>query len=395
VIGRPPATTLRARVVDDPRELERLRTPWDALAVAAGRPLSAPAWLLAWWRHMAPGDAALRVVAVDEGGSLVGLAPYYAVRRGGLVRYLPLGGDDMGIRNAPLAADGMQVEVARAVASALAGASPAPAAVHLDQVDVRSPWPLLLRRAWGGAFPPRLERVRTASAPTLTLSAPGYEEWLAAKSSNFRQRLRRDSRKMAERGAVTSLVDTPEALERALEDFDRLHGARWGEASPLAGGAGHRMMLEAGRELLADERFRVWTIRADGAPVTVQIFIAAGGEVAYWNGGWDPEWSALSPAMVGICAGVEDAFRRGERRIDFGEGEHHYKTRLADGDDPIAWYVLYPRGLGYGRTLVATAPARAKGAARAALARLPEPVRDRVRARVDRLRGRGEDQPPD
>jgi CelD/BcsL family acetyltransferase involved in cellulose biosynthesis len=149
------------------------------------------------------------------------------------------------------------------------------------------------------------------------------------------------------------------------------------------------MMLEAGRELLPSERFRVWTITADGAPVTVQIFIAAGGEVTYWNGGWDPEWSALSPAMIGICAGVEDAFARGERRVDFGEGEHHYKTRLADGDDEIAWFVLYPRGPGYPRTLVVTAPARAKGLARSALARLPEPVRERV----GRLRGRGEEPP--
>jgi CelD/BcsL family acetyltransferase involved in cellulose biosynthesis len=384
-----PAPALQVRVIDDPTALEGLAGDWDALAVACARPLSAPAWLLAWWRAMAPPGALLRALAVHEGERLVGLAPFMAVHDGGLVAYRPLGGEDMGIRNTPLAEPGMEIPVARALAAALARSAPRPDVVHLDQVDVTSPWPLLLSRAWPGLFPPRRERLRTASAPTLHLEAPSYEEWLAAKSSNFRQRLRRDARKLAERGAVTAMVATPEELERALEDFQRLHGGRWGEESPLAGEAGHRMMLEAGRALLPEERFRVWTITAEGATITVQIFIAAGGEVTYWNGGWDPEWSSLSPAMLGICAGVEDAFARGERRIDFGEGEHHYKTRLADRDEEIAWIRLFPRDLRYPRVALLTAPARGRRAARAALDRLPAPVRARAERALDRARGRG------
>jgi len=377
---------LGVEVLEELPALEAIAAEWDALAVASARPLSAPGWLLAWWRALAPVDAALRVVVARDGGQLVGLAPYFAAREGGLVHYRPLGSDDMGIRNTPLAAEGWELPVARAVAAALAEASPAPAAVHLSQADAGSPWPLLLTRAWPGLFTPRRERLREASAPTLHLEAPSYEEWLASKSSNFRQRLRRDSRKLSERGAQTTMAASHEELERALEDFRRLHGARWGGESPLAGEAGHRMMIDAGAALLAQERFRVWTISVEGAPITVQIFVAAGGEVTYWNGGWDPEWSALSPAMLGICAGLEDAFARGERRIDFGEGDHHYKTRLADRDEPIAWTVLYPRGARYPRTLVATAPARARRAARAGVGRLPAPVR----SRLTRLARRGD-----
>jgi CelD/BcsL family acetyltransferase involved in cellulose biosynthesis len=386
---RTPAPPLRVQVVEDPGALGALAADWDALAVVCGRPLSAPAWLLAWWRAMAPEGALARVIAVRDGERLVGLAPFMAVREGGLVRYRPLGGEDMGIRNTPLALPGLEVPVARVMAATLARVAPRPAAVHLDQVDVRSRWPLLLTRAWPGLFPPRRECVRTASAPTLHLEAPSYEEWLAGKSSNFRQRLRRDTRKLAERGAVTTMASTPGELERALEDFQRLHGARWGEESPLAGEAGNRLMLEAGRELLPQERFRVWTIAVDGAPITVQIFIAAGGEVTYWNGGWDPEWSSLSPAMIGICAGVEDAFARGERRIDFGEGEHHYKTRLADRDEEIAWVRLMPRDLRYPRTALLTAAPRARRIARAGIERLPAPLR----RRVERALGRQERAP--
>jgi len=375
---------VQARIVTTPEEAETLRGAWDALAVASARPLSAPAWQLAWWRAMAPAGAELRIVAVEDEDRLVGLAPYLVVRRSRLAHLLPLGGPDMGVRNAPLAEPGLEVPVARAVAAALAGSSPRPAVVALDQVDVDSPWPMLLRRAWPGQVAPRLERVRTAPAPTLHLDAPSYEEWLAAKSSNFRQRLRRDARKLTEAGARTTLAGTPAELERALDHFRRLHGDRWGDSTALADDAGHRMMLEAGLELLPSGRFRVWTIDIDDAPVTVQIFVAAGGEVTYWNGGWDPEYSSLSPAMLGICAGIEDAFARGERRVDFGEGDHHYKTRLADHDEDVEWVRLYPRTPAYATTLLMTAPPRLKALARAGIDRLPESVGARLRSTARR-----------
>ena len=58
---------------------------WDRLAVARRQPYSAPAWMLAWWRNVAPPGAALSVVVVREGDEAIGVAPFYATRtRGGL-----------------------------------------------------------------------------------------------------------------------------------------------------------------------------------------------------------------------------------------------------------------------------------------------------------------------
>jgi CelD/BcsL family acetyltransferase involved in cellulose biosynthesis len=44
---------------------------------------------------------------------------------------------------------------------------------------------------------------------------------------------------------------------------------------------------------------------------------------------------------------IEDACSLGVRRVDLGGGEHDYKLRLADGNDPIAWCGLMPRTRGY------------------------------------------------
>src|SRR3712207_9034472 len=44
-------------------------------------PYCAPGWLLPWWKHVAPEGAVLRIVSVRDGDRLVGIAPFYAVRR--------------------------------------------------------------------------------------------------------------------------------------------------------------------------------------------------------------------------------------------------------------------------------------------------------------------------
>lgn len=373
----------RGRMVTEVAALEALAVPWDALAVDAGRPLAAPGWLLAWWRAMAPHGARLRAVVVEDERGLVGVAPFFATRARGLWEYRPVGAG-MAIRAAPLAGLGREREVAREVARTLASAAPRPGAVHLDQLDAASPWPGMIARNWPGRLPARLERLRQAPAPVMHLTAPGYAEWMAAKSGNFRQRARRDRRRRDERGVTAHLAATPEEVDRAVADFHRLHALRWGDESPLVTAAGLRMVTEAGRGLPAG-RLRAYTLAADGAPIAVQIFVGAGGEVVYWNGGWDPEWAALSPALAGILVGVEDAFGRGERRVDLGEDDHHYKRRLADADAPIAWFRILPRDRGYPRTLAVTLPERARALAGHATRRLPE----ERRARLRRVRERG------
>lgn len=373
---------LAVETIDRAGALPAIADAWDRLAVASARPLSAPAWLLAWWETMAPAGAAPRVFVVRDGADIVGIAPFYVRRRRGVVEYRPFG-SGMANRNAPLAAPGRTADVAAALADALRRATPRPGVVHLDQMNVDAPWPRLLAGAWPGR-PPARDSERTAPAPVLTLTEESFDAWLAGKSANFRQRLGRDRRKLEARGARTHRVEEIAELERVMAAFASLHSARWGDISPLATGPGQELMLRAGRTLLPSGRFRAYVIETDEQVITVQLFVAAGGEVAYWNGGWDPGWAPMSPAIQGIAAGIADAFALGDRRIDFGEGNHHYKTRLANGDDPVWWPRLYPRGAAYplarGLTVVPLLRARA--------AKVVDRMPPRVRQELDRVRGR-------
>jgi CelD/BcsL family acetyltransferase involved in cellulose biosynthesis len=338
---------LTAELLDSLEAVESTVAEWDALAVEAQRPYSAPAWLLAWWRHAAPGDPLLRVVVARDGDRIVGVAPLFAARWHGVWAYSLLGTHTTW-RIEPLAAPGREEEVAQAVCQALAAARPYPDLIHLEGVPALSPWPELLRRHWPVRPAWRHDRPVTP-APTLALGADDLDGWLKGKSSNFRQQMRRMRRKLEKEGAVFRIAETPEEVERDLSEFIRLHNARWdwrGGSMSLTPGS-DAMLREAGRELVGKGRFRLVTITLDGRVINAQLHVAAGGEVSYWNGGFDDEFAPFKPSFVGLLHAIGDALERGDVRFDLGPGAQDYKYRLADSEDLLERVTLIPPGPRY------------------------------------------------
>jgi CelD/BcsL family acetyltransferase involved in cellulose biosynthesis len=370
------AGTLRTRVIEQLAELEQLSGAWDELAVAAGCPGALSGWQLAWWRQLAPPGARLRAIAVHDADRLVGIAPFWVERaRGGRAVYRLLAAQ-MTHRIAPLASD---ARAAREIARVLAGATPSPDYVAFDAAAASNVWQSAVRAGWPGRAPWEL-RERTLPAPVLDLPDGSFEQWLGGKSRNFRQQTRRFRRRLEEAGGVVRMSRTVEELERDVDAFSQLHHERWDArgGSSLRGDVG-AMLRDAGRALLPAERFRLWIVELDGRPVSAQIFLAAGGEVLYWNGGFDERAADFKPALLGIIAGIEDCFARGDRRLDLGGGAHDYKQRLADRDEPLAWGGLVPRNARYLGNRAALAPLQARGVARRAFRRLPPEMQERVR----------------
>src|SRR4051812_22883931 len=173
--------TLTAEVLDTLEAVEPTVAEWDALAVSAQLPYSAPAWILAWWRNAAPAGSLLRVVAVRDGDSLVGVAPFYAYRWHRVCWAWALAGTDITSRIEPLAREGLEDEVGRAVAEALHGSQPYPDLLQLEGLPSDSRWPELLRRHWPGRPPWRHDRPSTP-APTVALDAGDLDAWLGVRS---------------------------------------------------------------------------------------------------------------------------------------------------------------------------------------------------------------------
>ena len=329
-------------------ELDSLQTSWDELAVAVRSPFGAPAWEQAWWRHLAPDGARLAVVAVHAGDQLVGLAPFYASRRFGVTEFRLLSGG-FASRIGILARPGHEPEVAAAIPRALVDADLRPDVFCWEAVDSASPWPRWLSAGSPDSRPHRLRDLSERSAPVVRLEQASYEEWFAGKSKKFRKTMRRARRNIELEGATFRYTDRA-SLQRDLAGFARLHSARWAGrgGSKAVTAASLAMLQEVGEALVDSGRFRLLMIDGpDGEAVNAELFMAAGGVVADWSGGFDERWGKHSPGVLGILAAIEDAFDGNDDLVDLGGGEASFKNRLADEDRPVAWRTSFLRGPRY------------------------------------------------
>lgn len=335
---------LAAQLIEDLPALDALRAEWDELAILNALPLMAPDWILPWLRRLAPTGAEPRVVVIHERDELVGIAPFYVVcdgARGRIDYRLP--GIELGARLAPLARPGREWEVAEAVAHTLAAATPRPDLVALESLPPASTWLTALREAWPGRIRPFIRIYHLHGSPTVSLSEGTFESWLAGRSASFRKNCRRRGRMLAA-ASGTLRLGSVETLAADIETLMRLHTERWSQrgASSLTARADRLpgMLEEAGSALTPSGRFRIWIMEIEGQPIWANLFLAAGGELLAVNSGWDEQWAQMSPPLLGMLHAIEDAFQRGERRLDLGIGDDPFKLQFADGNDPVAWGIL-------------------------------------------------------
>jgi CelD/BcsL family acetyltransferase involved in cellulose biosynthesis len=380
------AASLTTRVVSDLEEAQRHLQEWDELAVASSKPYCCPAWMTGWWLHAAPPSSELRLFLVFDDKELVGVAPFFVDEPLGiLTRYRVLGAR-CSSRLDLLARPGMETVVGSAFASALAGVSPRPDVVMFEGIARESPWPSLLAEGWPGRAP-TLTRQFSQPSPTVSLAGLTYEDWFSSKSKHFRKGARRELRELEREDASFRLASTEEEIERGLESFSRLHHARWSRR----GGSGvlnrrvERMLGFAGRQLVRENRFRLWSIEVKGRPISSHIFLSAGGEMSYWLGGFDDEWARLQPSILTILAAIEQGFAVGDSRLDLGTGGQDYKYRLADSADDIDWTLLVPAGV---RSVFARMQVLPERARLAAAKRLPPEAKRTLRALLGRVAGR-------
>jgi CelD/BcsL family acetyltransferase involved in cellulose biosynthesis len=207
-------------------------------------------------------------------------------------------------------------------------------------VPAGSGWADRLRAAWPGAF----VHVRPmGAAPVAPVEAADADAWLKSRSSNFRQQMRRFRRRLDEAGATWRATEDASALESDIATLEQLHRGRLERTDAFPPGAA-AMLADAGRELMPAGRFRLALIEVDGRAVNAQLFVGAGDELSYWNGGFDDEYGQLRPSYVGLVDGVAAAIDGGYARFDLGQGTQPYKSRFADDEVALETVTLIPPG---------------------------------------------------
>lgn len=333
---------LSTRCFSDFEDLERGFEQWDRLACALNRPLAAPALARAWWDHMRPPETELRLITVWDGDELVGLVPLVRVGR----KYSWVGGQMM--PGEPLAKPGLEADVASAIAAALAAARPRPLSIELEVQDDSPAWPSMLCRAWPK---PRLllDRVhRVVPLPRVDLDEGGFDGWMSDRSKSFRRDVRRRRSRLEEAGGSLRLSDLS-SLGEDVAELIRLHLERQREESVFGLPGAQETLIDVGKALLPEGRFRLVCVDLDERMVGGLLLFAAGSGPSAFVGGFDDEFRDFSPSMTARIYALEDMAARGERSFCLGAGGQPHKYRLATADGALTRHYLLPvgpRGIG-------------------------------------------------
>lgn len=342
---------------DDNEMLELERVPpaeiareWDALALASRNIFATREFLELWRERFGRGRPHLLTVCREpSSGRVVGILPLYrwAHRPLSIVRFLGHGaGDELG----PICAPHDAPRVGRALGQALAQEAP-----HLFIAErVRSP---------GEGIFPEARTITTEGNPVISLAFRDLDEYLATRSSNFRQQLRRRERKLEREH---ELRYRPLARADFGPDFDlfvSLHRARWGRRTSFLGDIDfHR---EFARLALNRAWLQIWFLELDGMPVAAWYGFRFAGVESYYQAGRDPAWEHASVGLVLLAHTVREALCDGLDEYRLLRGGEVYKYRFTDDDPGLETFVV-------SRGLVAAGAVRAAELARIFRRRLGE-----------------------
>jgi CelD/BcsL family acetyltransferase involved in cellulose biosynthesis len=314
---------------------------WRRLAERAGHVFATREWLLTWWRHF--GKAARPLVGLARSdGELQVIVPMYAWWRRGLpvLRFVGHGASD---RLGPICGPLSEPATAAAVAETLRGL-PLRRFVLVGERVAREQ---RFGQVTGARF------LYREANPILQLAQGSWDEFLRARSRNFRAQVASFPRRLSEQGVVTfRLASDPDRLEPDLETLFRLHRQRWDNpASPfLLAAAFHRdFAAQAQRE----GWLRLWFLEIDGRPAAALYGFRFAGSEAFYQGGRDPSFKSVG--FVLLAHALQHAVSEGVTSFSLLRGTSAFKERFANGDAGLETFAIH-RGVP-ARILVAAATA--------------------------------------
>jgi CelD/BcsL family acetyltransferase involved in cellulose biosynthesis len=188
------------------------------------------------------------------------------------------------------------------------------------------------------------------AAPLVDLAALRHSEadYLAARSANTRQQIRRSDRFYAAGGGMTvKHAETPAAAHALLDVMADLHQASWlarGQPGSFATpffARFHHALIDAA---FADGQIALMAICSAGTVIGVLYNFSFRGRVLAYQSGFDRAAAGLhgKPGLTCHHAAIRDALARGFDGYEFLAGDDQYKRSLADGSRQQYWVEAGP-----------------------------------------------------
>jgi CelD/BcsL family acetyltransferase involved in cellulose biosynthesis len=306
--------------------LDALGDEWGTLARASGNIFSTWEWASTWWRHQGSKRVPLVFACRAADDRLAAVLPLYlwSARPLRVARFIGHGpADQLG----PICPPSGRALAAEALRSACEDA-------RLDALLAEL---LPGGDGWDSALDAK--PLRLESSPILSL-AKGWEAYLAARSANFRQQIRRRERKLRREHAVRfRLAADLTRLQDDLGILFSLHVARWGKAGSafLRWERFHRNFAAVA---LKQGWLRLWFLELDHRPVAAWYGFRFAGIESYYQAGRDPARSDESVGFVLLAHTIREAAQDGMHEYRLLRGAEAFKRRFAEADPGLETFVL-------------------------------------------------------
>jgi CelD/BcsL family acetyltransferase involved in cellulose biosynthesis len=183
--------------------------------------------------------------------------------------------------------------------------------------------------AWADRLAGRgLERTES---PVARFEGASWDDFVGARSTKLRRRLRYYERALAEHGLEYRLAADPARLEADLDTLFGLHAARWGESPWFTPARDFHQEFAA--LALAQGWLRLWFLELDGKAAAGWLGYRFAGVESHYQSGRDPAWDKASVGIVLLAHTMREALADGIEEYRFLRGGEEYKRRFAT-DDP-------------------------------------------------------------
>ena len=324
-------------IITHPADFAALSPHWDALlarSAVAGSPFLSWDWVSLWWQH-SQHRCSLCIGVLREAGQLVAVAPFVLGRgQGGARRYLRhlslIGG--LG----PIVSEGMDLILPRGQEQLYA-----PLLLQmlervkwdvLDLPFLRSDSASLIHIAAATAHLGQLQD-RFTPVPSyrqsLNVEPEQIEKVLGTKSaSQHRSRWRK---LLTEHSARVRVAPADLPIDAAFTEMLRLHSLRFDEQSSTFTlpevEAFHRELLQ---RWAAQGKAFLLCVEAAGRISAARYCLLHQGVCYDFQGGYDPEFNALSLGRATTLIAMAEALRRGATVYDHLPGDQEHKRRMQD-----------------------------------------------------------------
>jgi CelD/BcsL family acetyltransferase involved in cellulose biosynthesis len=376
---------LSVEVIDKADDLAPVLDAWRRLAAARGNAFVTPEWYLAALKALHGG--AVPAVAVMRGNDreVRGLLPLVDGHSKSGSRLLSFPGTRFADIFHPVAEQHDEVDVAAAVAPVLARHVGARCRLDLGRVGVGAAWWRELAQAW----PDRLAVVPQPedALPYVALAGLDWQEYLASRSGQFRNQVKRKRRSLERDHEVrVRRSDTAEEVTSDLDTLFKLHDARWDDrpgASSIA--RSEARQLHRDFAAAAHERgwLRLYLLEVDGVAAAAWYGWHVGDRFSYYQAGFEPAWSRYSVGFLLLAETVREAIAEGAAEYDLLVGDEAFKARFATGERLGTSVLLAPP---ISRSRIG---ATAKRVARSGVRAMPQSARERIRGLRHRVRSSG------